>query len=100
MGAVGRPRGAYTSDSLRNRIRTLLDQGEPLTAQQVATALHEDIDRVRNALTCGVADRAFRSVLVRGRDARYIPWGFDVEVRLVPIDPRQFIGASKQWWQV
>jgi hypothetical protein len=97
---VGRPKGSWTEGSLRHRIRERLSDGKPMTPSELAAVLHEDVDRVRNALTCGCADRAFRSIIVRGKEARYIPWGFDVEVRLVPIDPRQYIGQARQWWTV
>lgn len=99
MGTVGRPRGSYTADSLRNRIRELLVEGRPMTPTEIAGRLREDIDRVRNALVNGSADRAFRSILVRDHEARYTLWGFHVEVRLTPV-ANDAGTSARQWWQV
>lgn len=96
---VGRPRGSYTADSLRNRIRELLVEGRPMSPGEIAHRLGEDVERTRNTLTCGAADRVFRSILVRGHEARYTLWGFHVEVRLTPIGSSDH-DEHRQWWQV
>lgn len=96
---MGRPAGSYNEGSARHLIRTLLAQGRAMTLSEIIAAIGGNEKTVKNALSCGVHDKVFRSVKVDARPARYTLREYEVEVRVMP---RVIASAeeSRQWWQV
>lgn len=100
MSPVGRPKGCWTENSMRHRIRLLLQQGRALSMQEIVAHLGEDPKRIKNALTCGVRDRAFKSIHVCGEAARYTLRDYEFEFPIVPSHRIPDGEGHREWWQV
>lgn len=96
---MGRPVGSYNEGSARNLIRTLLSNGRAMTLVEIVAAIGGNEKVVKNALSCGVHDKVFRSVKVDARPARYTLREYEVEVRVMPRAIKSS-DESRQWWQV